>query len=86
MRLGIKASLRLLFRQESLNFADMDGLQQAINAAGGAAALARTLGITVQAISQWRQIPADRVVAVSRATSVPVTVLRPDLYPHDLVA
>jgi DNA-binding transcriptional regulator YdaS (Cro superfamily) len=64
----------------------MDGLHQALAAAGGAAALARTLGITVQAISQWRQIPAERVVAVSRATNVPVTVLRPDLYPHDLVA
>jgi|MudIll2142460700_1097286.scaffolds.fasta_scaffold1686265_3 DNA-binding transcriptional regulator YdaS (Cro superfamily) len=64
----------------------MDGLQQAINAAGGAAALARQLGITVQAISQWRHIPAERVVAVSRATNVPVTILRPDLYPDDLVA
>jgi DNA-binding transcriptional regulator YdaS (Cro superfamily) len=82
----MKASLRLLFRQDRLNFAGMDGLQQAIDAAGGAAALARQLGITVQAISQWRQVPAERVVAVSRATRVPVTLLRPDLYPHDLVA
>ena len=64
----------------------MDGLKQAIEAAGGAAALARQLGITVQAISQWNQVPADRVVAVSRATHVPPTVLRPDLYPRDLVA
>ena len=64
----------------------MDGLQKAIEAAGGMAALARQLGITVQAVSQWTQVPADRVVAVSRATHVSPTVLRPDLYPKDLVA
>jgi hypothetical protein len=44
------------------------------------ARLARALiGITPQAISQWRQVPAERVLEVERVTGINREVLRPDL-------
>jgi DNA-binding transcriptional regulator YdaS (Cro superfamily) len=48
--------------------------------AGSLRALARALGVSHQAIAQWRHVPAERVVDVERATSVPRHILRPDLY------
>ena len=56
------------------------GLQRALKASGGPAALARWLGITKQAVGQWDRVPAERVLAVSDATGVPCHVLRPDLH------
>ena len=42
--------------------------------------LARALaGITPQAISQWRQVPAERVLEVERVTGIARESLRPDL-------
>jgi DNA-binding transcriptional regulator YdaS (Cro superfamily) len=43
--------------------------------------LALLLGITHGAVSQWRRVPADRVVAVERVTGISRSTLRPDLYP-----
>lgn len=58
-----------------------DGLALAIKASTHAYRLAKTLGITPQAISQWKRVPGERVIAVERATGVRREVLRPDLYP-----
>lgn len=58
-----------------------EGLDLAINAAGGVGALARALGISQPSVSNWSKIPAERVVAVESATGVPRAKLRPDLYP-----
>ena len=60
-----------------------EALEKAIEAAGGPAVLGRALGISSQAISQWEQVPANRVLAVEAATDGAVTrhELRPDLYP-----
>ena len=55
-------------------------LKEAIRAAGGVAALAKEISVTSQAVSQWRRVPADRVLAVERATGVPRQRLRPDIY------
>lgn len=55
-------------------------LGKAIIAAGTASELARRLGITVQSIQQWKQIPAKRVIEIERVTGVPRKELRPDLY------
>jgi TorA maturation chaperone TorD len=59
------------------------GLEDAIEAAGGIGALARALGISQPAVSNWQKIPAERVLAVEAITGVARTVLRPDLYPKD---
>jgi DNA-binding transcriptional regulator YdaS (Cro superfamily) len=61
-------------------------LDDAIKAAGGPVALSRALtrdldSISSQAISQWRRVPAERVIDVERATGVPKERLRPDIYP-----
>lgn len=42
--------------------------------------LAAQLGITAQAISQWRRIPIARVLDIERITSIPREKLRPDIY------
>lgn len=56
------------------------GLEQAIKAAGGVAALARAVGISQPSISAWSRIPAERVLTIETLTRVPRFVLRPDLY------
>lgn len=58
-----------------------EALSKAIDLAGGAAALARTLNISAQAISQWKLCPPDRVREVSSATGWQVmpAELRPDI-------
>jgi TorA maturation chaperone TorD len=56
------------------------GLQRAVDAAGGIVALARALGVAQPSVSGWSRVPAERVAAVEAATGVPKTELRPDLY------
>lgn len=46
-------------------------------------ALAPKIGLTPQAVSLWRRVPAERVVAVEAATGIPRERLRPDLYRRD---
>ena len=60
-------------------------LKRALKEAGGLSALAARLGITPQAVSQWRRVPAARVIAVEQATAgvVARSQLRPDLYPPE---
>jgi TorA maturation chaperone TorD/DNA-binding transcriptional regulator YdaS (Cro superfamily) len=61
------------------------GLQSAIDAAGGVGSLARLIGISQPSLSNWRRVPAERVVAVEQATGVSRALLRPDLYPDDFM-
>lgn len=42
--------------------------------------VARALGITHGAVSQWRRVPAERVLDVEGLTGIPREQLRPDLY------
>jgi DNA-binding transcriptional regulator YdaS (Cro superfamily) len=56
-------------------------IDEAISLAGGPESLTRTLGIKVPAIYSWKKVPARRVLAIERATGIPRTRLRPDLYP-----
>ncbi len=44
--------------------------------------LATHLGIDKSAVTRWhyRQVPADRVLQVERATGIKRKLLRPDLY------
>ena len=56
------------------------GLDAAIEAAGSVTELARRIGVSSQAISQWSRVPPSRIIEIEDATSVPREVLRPDLY------
>lgn len=60
-------------------------LEEAKQAVKGSTGLSRALegGITPQAVSQWKQVPAERVLDVERATGVSRHRLRPDLYPAE---
>lgn len=55
---------------------------KAAEKAGGISALARSLGVSRQAVFQWKRIPAERVLAIEVHTGVPRYELRPDLYPR----
>jgi DNA-binding transcriptional regulator YdaS (Cro superfamily) len=48
--------------------------------------VARKLGITPGAISQWDRVPAERVPAVEKATGIPRHKLRPDLYNEEVTS
>jgi TorA maturation chaperone TorD len=63
-----------------------DGLDRAIDAAGGIAQLARKIGISQPSVSNWIRVPAQRVVAVEAVTGVPRNDLRPDLYSEQAAA
>jgi DNA-binding transcriptional regulator YdaS (Cro superfamily) len=63
----------------------MDALQRAIENLGSQAALARMLGVVPMAVSNWKlrgQVPADKCLAIERATLGAVTKeqLRPDVF------
>jgi len=59
-----------------------DALEIAKAKIGGSTGLAKALGgLTPQAVSQWKRVPADRVIAVEGVTGVHRSELRPDLYP-----
>lgn len=64
---------------------DVSPLDLAKAAAGGGVALALALShsgerISSQAISQWKRVPAERVLEVERLTGVSRYDLRPDVY------
>lgn len=58
-------------------------LDEAKKAVGGNTGLSRALDgeITPQAVSQWKQVPAERTLDVERVTGISRHRLRPDLYP-----
>lgn len=49
---------------------------------GRSGKLAAALGIAPSAVSQWKRVPAERVLEVEKITGVPRHDLRPDLYPE----
>lgn len=53
----------------------------AIEKAGGASAVGRALGISPQAVGQWKRVPAERVIAVEGLSGVARYRIRPDIYP-----
>lgn len=60
-----------------------EALKRAIANSGGQAAFARAIGVTSQAVSQWKKVPPLRVLAAENISGVPRGELRPDLYPSD---
>jgi TorA maturation chaperone TorD len=61
------------------------GLNKAIEAIGGVRSLARAIGVSQPAVSNWKRVPADRVLGVESATGITRTQLRPDLYPDETI-
>mgnify|MGYP002721069339 CR=1 FL=1 len=61
----------------------MDAIQAIRSERGLIAKITRELKLSRGAVSQWTQIPAERVLEVERITGVPRHQLRPDLYPID---
>jgi DNA-binding transcriptional regulator YdaS (Cro superfamily) len=75
----------VLLAQKARNFLKMlnsmeKGVRLAIEAGGGLREFARKLGISKQAVQQWTQVPAHRIIEIERLTGVPREKLRPDLY------
>lgn len=58
-------------------------MDEAKQAAGNGAKLAKALGLRRQAVYQWDKIPSGHVLRVEELTGVPRSKLRPDLYPVD---
>src|SRR5262245_45867057 len=53
------------------------GLRRAIAAAGGIGALARLLGMSAQALSEWRRVRTHRLLQVEAVTGIELEFLRP---------
>lgn len=59
-------------------------VDRVIETYGGAAALARRLGISRNAVSDWRskqRVPVERVLDIEKLTGIPRHEIRPDIYP-----
>lgn len=61
-------------------------LETAIKAVGTARKFAEAIGVTPQAVSQWRRVPVERVLKVEAISGVSRHDLRPDIYPRETVA
>lgn len=64
--------------------ANEDEISSLIEAAGGPSAVGRGLGISPQAVGQWRKVPAERVLAFERISGIPRSRIRPDIYPPEV--
>lgn len=53
-----------------------------LKACGGPSKIAKELGITRQAVSQWRQVPLKYVRFFAQRTGFSPSVLRPDIFAH----
>ncbi len=71
----------MLTMQDGPETPDKTPKDRAVEAAGGVTRLAEAIGVTRSAVSQWPRVPAERVLEVERASSVPRHELRPDIYP-----
>lgn len=78
MKLSLTYEVKLCF---TFGMDQISALDRAIKAAGTAKDLAAQIGVTPQALSQWRQVPPLRVLEIERLTGVSRHELRPDLYP-----
>lgn len=50
-------------------------IKEIVRKGGGPVLMARQLGITSQAVCQWKRVPLSRIQDVSRLTKTPVSTL-----------
>jgi len=62
----------------------VDNATAVVEAAGGPSAVGRAIGISPQAVGQWRRVPAERVLALAGLSGWPPNRIRPDIYPASL--
>lgn len=53
-----------------------------IEAAGGPHRVAREIGVSGQAVSQWDKVPMRHVFVVARLAKIPPHEIRPDIIPE----
>jgi hypothetical protein len=61
---------------------DFPDIDQVFQAAGGRKAVAEALRIKVPSTYSWKQVPAERVLVLSRMSGMPPHKLRPDIFPR----
>ncbi|TKA90377.1 transcriptional regulator [Halopseudomonas bauzanensis] len=64
----------------------MNAISKAADKAGGQSALAKLIGVSGQAVNRMcttGRVPAERVLAIEKATGISRHELRPDLYPKE---
>lgn len=57
-----------------------DPIKTAIEKAGSVKALAESLGIKPQAISQWKHVPVEHARVIEALTGIPKHNFRPDVW------
>ncbi len=63
------------------------GLEAVKQHAGGASAVSRIVGVTPQAVAQWKAIPPEYVLRLEKAFGVSRHIQRPDVFgPADVEA
>ena len=70
------------FTVRGMNDAIQEAKVEAIEKAGGGAAVARELKLNRQAVYQWGHVPAEHVLTLEKLSGVSRSRLRPDLYPE----
>jgi DNA-binding transcriptional regulator YdaS (Cro superfamily) len=72
-----KAVLLIATMEPNLN---RHGVIAVRRAANGASAIARVIGVTPQAVAQWKAIPPEHVLKLERAFGVSRHIQRPDVF------
>ncbi|WP_336511316.1 transcriptional regulator [Agrobacterium tumefaciens] len=72
-----KAVLLIASMEPNLN---RQGVIAVRSAANGASAIARVIGVTPQAVAQWKAIPPEHVLKLERAFGVSRYIQRPDVF------
>jgi hypothetical protein len=76
-----KVGLSRIEVKEPLSVTPRKALQEAIRHAGSQAALAKSLGVSKQAVQVWEIAPVRHVLKIEKLTGIPRRTLRPDVYP-----
>lgn len=58
-------------------------IKKVIKKAGGPVRVSKLLGISHQAVGQWKSVPPKWVIKIEELSGIPRTKIRPDIYPRD---